>query len=240
MKIEYIGKCLLIEEKEKRALIIGDLHLGYEEVLNKMGVFVSRQMYDEMISDLEDVFERVGKVDFIVLLGDVKHEFSRNLRQEWNDVLNLLDYFNSKLNEGGRTIVTRGNHDNYLKTIASKREDVSVEDYFIFGKVCFVHGDKEFEVMKDEKISHWVMGHVHPAVKISDGMKTEKFKCFFSGKYDGKDIIIVPSFIEFKEGSDPRDSVVDIPWKFDWERFRVKIVGEKLKVLDFGNLKDLS
>ena len=46
--ISYVGKGLLIEEGEK-ILVIGDLHLGYEEMPNKSGVFVTRQMFEDMI-----------------------------------------------------------------------------------------------------------------------------------------------------------------------------------------------
>lgn len=37
MKIEYIGKCLLINVDGKKILAVGDLHLGYEESLNLGG-----------------------------------------------------------------------------------------------------------------------------------------------------------------------------------------------------------
>ena len=55
--IEFIGKCLFIEEKEEMVLVVGDLHLGYEEILNKSGVFVGRKMFDEMILKFEDIFK---------------------------------------------------------------------------------------------------------------------------------------------------------------------------------------
>ena len=66
MEISYIGKCLLISEKGKKILIIGDLHLGYEEVLNQGGVFVTRKMFDEMI----DYFSRLTKKYPIVSIED--------------------------------------------------------------------------------------------------------------------------------------------------------------------------
>ena len=31
--IKYIGKCLLVVENSEKILVIGDLHLGFEEVL---------------------------------------------------------------------------------------------------------------------------------------------------------------------------------------------------------------
>ena len=40
-----------------KILVVGDLHLGYEEHLNRMGIFVSRQMFEEMISYFDKVFD---------------------------------------------------------------------------------------------------------------------------------------------------------------------------------------
>ena len=109
-EINYIGKCLLIENNEgKKSLVIGDLHIGYEESLNERGVFISRRMFDEGIDYLNRVFAKVGgrRIDRIIILGDVKHEFGRILRQEWKEVLELIDYFREKLGEGGEIIGLR-------------------------------------------------------------------------------------------------------------------------------------
>src|SRR3989304_10357239 len=111
-KIEYTGKCLLITSGKTKTLVVGDLHLGYEESLNRSGVFVSRQMFEEMISDFDSVFEKVGKVDKIVLLGDIKHEFGGISRQEGGDVLKIIEYFRSKSEE---IIIIKGNHDAIVK-----------------------------------------------------------------------------------------------------------------------------
>ena len=237
-----MGKCLLIgasQGKEGRILVIGDLHLGYEESLNESGVFVMRQLFREMIGELDRVFELAGKVDKVILLGDVKHVFSKNIRQEWNDVLELFDYFLGKMGGEGEIVVTRGNHDNYLKTIAGKR-NVKVEDYVIVGDVGFLHGDRVIEEVADnEKIKKIIIGHFHPAVNLSDGNKIEKYKCFLEGEWKGKEIIVVPSFVEYGGGSDLRDGGVRDVWGFKFEKFNVKIVGEGLEVWDFGKLNKL-
>jgi len=62
MKIKYIGKTLLIEFKEKKVLVVGDLHLGYEEILNKSGVFVTRELFNEVIGEFENIFEKTKKL----------------------------------------------------------------------------------------------------------------------------------------------------------------------------------
>ena len=235
--MEFLGKCLLIEDKGEKNLVIGDLHLGYEEALNRGGVYLGRKMFEEYISYLNLVFGKLGKIDRVILLGDVKHVFSQNLRQEWNDVLELFDYFfNKKIKE---IKVIRGNHDNYIKTIAGKRE-IEVLDFLILGDMAFMHGDRDFEEINTDKIKCWILGHGHPAVKLREGVKTEKYKCYLIGKYKDKKIIVVPSFFEYNEGSDPRENDFGMPWNFNFDKFEVKIIGESLKVMDFGKLSEIN
>jgi metallophosphoesterase superfamily enzyme len=70
-------------------------------------------------------------------------------------------------------------------------------------------------------------------------VKEEKYKCFLEGKWRKRKIIIVPSFAEHREGSDPRDFSLNLAWDFDVERFRVWIIGGQEEVLDFGVLGKL-
>ena len=230
-EIEYLGKCLFL--KRERILVIGDLHLGYEESLNNSGVFVSRKMFEEVISYLDKVFFRTGRVEKVVLLGDVKHGFGNIIRQEWNDVISLMDYLREKSEE---IIIVKGNHDVILEPIVKKRECIILKDFYIYEDFCFLHGDRNFEEINNKKIRYWIMGHGHPAVKIGDGVKVEKYKCYLEGTYEKKKIIIVPSFFEGNLGSDPRENDLGFAWDFNLNRFKVKVVGEGLEILDFGEL----
>jgi len=239
MEIKYIGKCLLVETDEKRILVIGDLHLGFEEALNRSGVFVSRQMFDEMISYLDRVSGKIGEVDEVVLLGDVKHVFGSVLKQEWNDVLGLFDYLNEKCK---KITIVKGNHDSILEPVVAQRRGVELLDFYIVGEICFSHGHRSFEEMFDKNVKSWILGHAHPAVKISEknGAKVEKYKCFLVGKFKRRNVVVVPSFAEHNEGSDPRENDLGLAWDFNLKKFDVKIIsGEKLKVLDFGKLGKL-
>lgn len=265
-KINYLGKCLLIEDEKsiERILVIGDLHIGYEEYLNRAGVFVSRKMFEEMIKEFDEIFEKTGKVDTsrfagnnklianlecaqepkhaqnfsskvldkIILLGDVKHDFGTIMKQEWKEVLGLFDYLEKKCSN---IVVLKGNHDKILEPILNKK-NILLRENFIWNEFCFLHGDRDFLEIHDKKIKYWIMGHGHPAVKLSDGVKIEKYKCFLTGSFRGKKIIIVPSFFSYLEGSDARENDLGLAWKFNFEKFEIKAVGENLEVLDFGLL----
>lgn len=234
---EFIGKCLLVEESDKKILVIGDLHLGFEEALSKTGVFVSRKMFEEMIKYLNKVFDKTGKVDEVVLLGDIKHVFGSVIGQEWSDILGLFDYLEDKCKE---IIVIKGNHDAIIEPVAKKR-DILVEDYHIVGSFCFLHGDRDFVENYEKCVTHWVVGHGHPAVKMSDNIKVEKFKAFLVGEYKKKEIVLVPSFFDYNLGSDPRENDLGYIWDFDFGKFIVWAVqDEGPEVLNFGKLKDLT
>ena len=243
MGVEFVGKSLLLEiegiktKKKKRILVISDLHLGYEGSVRREGVFLPMGAYEETINDMNKIFEKIGKVDMVVILGDLKHEIGAILEEEWKEVLDFIDYLSKNTAE---IIIVKGNHDVMVQFIIKARK-VKVVDNFIYNGLAFLHGDRDFKEIYNEKIKTWVMGHLHPAINLKDkiGVKEEKYKCFLIGRYKGKKIIILPSFFPLNEGSDPRHSNLKIPWKFKFGSFNVKSIGENLEVLDFGRLGKL-
>lgn len=235
VSIVFVGKCLLVEEGRKKILVIGDLHLGYEEALNKVGVYVPRRLFQEVVEELESVFRKIGRVNQVMLLGDVKHTFGTVLIQERSDVLKLIDYLAEWASE---IVLIKGNHDVVLAPIAQRR-GLSVRDFHIIGAMAFLHGDRDFPEIWKKEVKTWVVGHAHPAIVLDDGVKKEKYKCFLEGNWKRKKIIIVPSFAEHREGTDPRDFALHLAWNLDVGKFKVRVVGEKGEVLNFGALKDL-
>ncbi|MEI6731728.1 MAG: metallophosphoesterase [archaeon] len=233
--LRFIGKCLLVVEEGKKILVIGDLHVGYEEAMNNTGVFVSRKMYEEMIEELERVFDSAGKVDRIVLLGDVKHGFARGTSQEWDELIKLFKFLKEECND---IVILQGNHDNYLMNIAN-RVSVGVKDYLIVGETALIHGDSDKVEIYDTRVKRWIMGHGHPAVRLNDGIKSESYKCFLVGKFKGKEVVIVPSFFDLQTGTDPREFELGMAWPFDLNKFEVYVVSEDLKVLEFGKLEKI-
>src|SRR3989344_4826274 len=186
--IKYIGKTLLIEEEDKKILVIGDLHLSFDG--EGLGNVLSAEVFEQSIKDFDEIFKEIGKIDKIVLLGDLKNRFGDLERNEREDLVNLFDYLEKKCNE---IIIIKGNHDTFISGIAGKR-NIDVIECYIFDKYCFLHGDKDFPQMYDKEVKCWIMGHLHPAIKLREGDKTEKYKCFLSGKYKGKKVVILPSF----------------------------------------------
>ena len=194
-------------------------------------------MFKEMIEDFEKIFAKTGKVDKVILLGDVKHSFGKILHQEWSDVLKLFEYLKQKCK---RIVITKGNHDSILAPIVKKIENVTLVNYCVWKNYGFLHGNKKYEeILNNKEIESIIIGHVHPAIEISDGTKREKYKCFLIGRVKQKEMIVVPSFFSLVEGSDPMGSNVSKIWGINFGKFRAKVVGANLEVLDFGKLNDL-
>lgn len=231
---KFVGKSLYFPES--KILVIADLHIGYEEYLNELGVFIPRIQFKETLEDLRKVFGETRELNEIIVLGDLKHEFGSISSQEWREVKEVLDFLKRK---SKKVILVKGNHDNILEPIA-KRKELTIKDYYIKGGICFFHGNKLFPECLDKKIKMLVIGHRHPAVLLVDKYKREKYKCFLVGKWKGKKVIILPSFFPFIEGSDIVTDYEENKLFIDEKHLRnfdVYVVGEK--VYKFGKLKGI-
>lgn len=192
-KYKFIGKTLFFP-KEK-ILVIGDLHLGYDKMLNKTVMFNFTQI-EKVLSELKKVLEKTGKVKKIVLLGDTKHDFSYNKNEE-TDIHKLFSFLTHYAKEKDIVLI-KGNHE---------KGKNQLKDYYKKNNILFIHGDIEIEEMHKKEVEYIIMSHVHPSLLIRDfmGVKKEKYKCFLIGKYKGKKVIILPSFFSFNEGSSLSD-----------------------------------
>jgi len=230
--IEIIDLALyLIKEK---TLIISDLHIGLEESLNKQGILIPRFQFEDFLNKLKLIFKKV-EVKRIIFNGDLKHEFGEISKQEWNNILRLFDFLQDK-----EIVIIKGNHDPILKPIAEKRNLKLVESYNLNG-VTILHGDKILDNLN--KII--IIGHEHPAISLKKGIRTEKYSCFLKGKYNDKELIIMPSFNLLTYGSNILKQKLLSPFLRNIEDFEVFIVSPEedlnnlSKALYFGKVKDI-
>ncbi|MBW2984725.1 metallophosphoesterase family protein [Candidatus Woesearchaeota archaeon] len=238
----------------KGVLIISDTHIGYEEALNKQGVFVPRFQFKEIILRLESIFKKLKnkKIETIVINGDVKHEFGRISDQEWRHTLRLLDFLGRHCKE---IILVKGNHDKIIGPIAEKRKVKVVEHYFINKeisikkkslknlkfknnkKILVIHGDKipGDDILKETSVI--IIGHEHPAVSVKEGPRVEVFKAYLKGKWKSKKLIVQPSFNLVTEGTNVLNERLLSPFLHqNLRNFDVWIAADK--VYGFGKLKE--
>ena len=227
--IEIIDLALFVDS----TLIISDVHIGYEEALNKQGILVPRTQFGEIVKQTEKILEKLKneKIKTIIINGDLKHEFGTISEEEWRNTLKCSEI-----------ILIKGNHDKILGPIAKKRNITVLEDYVIeskHGKIMVLHGDKIPGKKEFGNVSAIIIGHEHPAVSLKDGPRIENYKCFLKGKFRGKTLIVQPSFNTMTEGTNMlRDEILSPFLKQNLGSFEVFIVEDK--VYNFGKLKTLN
>ena len=143
--------------REERALVISDLHLGFEGALAEQGVSIPRFQRRVILERLGAMLDRT-KAETVIVAGDFKHEFSRNLTDEWIEVKQVLRFIRERANP----VLVRGNHDNYLATILGDLR-LTLHDRADVAGHTIVHGHEEVSTLHPI-----VMGHEHPAVKLRD------------------------------------------------------------------------
>ncbi len=184
-----ISNELCVVMGEEGLVAIADLHVGMESGLEREGFHIPRMQTATMRDSIQRIVDRFSP-DRIVVVGDLKHEFSRNLEQEWNEVRSLLSF----LRENAEVSLVRGNHDNYLRTIAS-RLGIEMGEFYSAGKVTFAHGHL------DNSSRPLVIGHEHPSIKIIDRVGASiKLPCFVHLKKEG--ILVMPAFSPLAAGVD--------------------------------------
>ena len=239
---QFINETLFFHEKG--ILVIGDLHIGYDVMLRQSGVLIPERQIEETIDRLEKIFEKIKsqnkEIKKIIFLGDIKHSFGFEF-EERKDFDQIMDFLRQKFSEEN-IILIKGNHD----TIDYSFEGKMIDTYIELGSgIVFLHGHKLFLEVLDKSINLIVMGHLHPSVVLQEnpGIKKENYKCFLTGKYKKKDVIVLPSFLRIIEGSKVNEYANKLEKDFsiipkkNLLKFRVHVVG-KDETYSFGKVKD--
>ncbi len=213
--------------EEPRALIVADLHLGYEGALRQQGVSLPRFQRRHIQERLEALLDRYDPA-ILVVDGDFKHAFDRNLNAEWREVMGVLGF----LEERTEVVLVRGNHDNYLKTILSKK-GLDLHDSWQAGGFTIAHGHEPLQAT-----GTLVLGHEHPALRLKDQVGAGvSLPCFLVSP----EVIVLPAFSPLAYGSDilrgPYLSPILQPDLV--QASRVYGLDEQLGILDFGPTSDL-
>jgi putative SbcD/Mre11-related phosphoesterase len=222
-----VGLCLHIPEHE--TLVFADTHLGYEEYLNKIGVLVPRFQYDDVVSHVRKAVEECSPIK-IIINGDLKHEFGGISRQEWKEVLKFLDELGDY-----EVVLVKGNHDNIIGPITGKR-NVEVVDQIKLGTTLLVHGHKTPDDNTLNGVKTIIIGHEHPCVGLREEGRVEKVKCFLVGRWQNKNLIVLPSLNFLTEGTNILQERLLSPFLQgdlgDYKAYGVE-AGE---IMDFGEL----
>ena len=212
----------------ERTAVIADLHLGIESALEDRGVAIPSMQVDDLIDSALRLVERYDLEELIVA-GDLKHEFSRNVPGEWRDVRKFIESLMDRV----RLKVVRGNHDNYLAAILS---DYGVElvDYTTAGSYTVIHGHRD---VGSERV---IMGHEHPSVRVRHEGAVYTFRCYLHAKSVEREVWVLPAFSPFFPGSNVLELNFLSPVMKGFEPDEIELYAVEDDVYYMGNLKVLA
>lgn len=140
-----------------KALILGDVHFGYEYKLRERGI------HDEKFSKrLENKIERLiekTKAEKLILAGDVKEQIT-----SLDDITAAML---AKLRDAvGEVIIVKGNHDGGIEAVGAGITVVPPDGFVYYG-VGIVHGHSwpSEKVMQCKDI---ISAHQHPRFEVRD------------------------------------------------------------------------
>lgn len=145
--------------KSERALVLADLHMGFEAVAAADGACFPKRQKPLIVKRLERALA-IFRPELVVIAGDFKHNFGRSSAQEWREVEEVLNFLDSRAD----VALVRGNHDNYLQSIISPRPlPLQME----VGGVLVLHGHQEVPALE-----RWcgpkILAHEHPSLRLRD------------------------------------------------------------------------
>ncbi|MEM4525287.1 MAG: metallophosphoesterase [Methanothermobacter sp.] len=227
--LEVCDLALLIED----TMIIADLHLGYEQYLNKEGFMIPSFQFKKIIDRIDKIKESSGAKN-IIINGDLKHEFGKVTYQENKELKRLLDYLEENFE---KITLIKGNHDPIIPYI-SHLKNFKILDFMKFQDHFITHGHFIPEKIETQTI---IIGHEHPCVGLRSGERIEKIKCYLKGPFRGKELVVMPSFNFVTEGSDILHEAIISPLLKETRlsQFRVYAV-ENFKIFDFGTVEDIT
>ena len=176
-------------------LVAADLHLGYEEAMTRLGVFLPRLQLKKALEAFREALDAV-RPSRVVIDGDIKHVYERLLKQEVNESLRLVDSLSSW---GVREVLlVKGNHDTFISGPLKKNGVEVVETLDLGDGLLLAHGHKMvkggFEVL--------IIGHEHPALQVDVGGARVKFPVFLvAPTMGGETVIVLPAMGAYQTGN---------------------------------------
>jgi uncharacterized protein len=185
--------------KNKKILIVADLHIGIESQLREQGINASSKTQD-MIDRILKIIKKYKPIE-IILLGDIKHNIPSSTIQERKDV----KFFLNTLKDYGIVHIIPGNHDGNIGKIAPPEITIHPSDGFNIENIGFVHGHRwpRKEIMNCDQL---IISHTHPTIMFTDRLGHKTFEpCWIKGsiikqrlveKYPGStcsSVLVIPS-----------------------------------------------
>jgi uncharacterized protein len=155
---------LLLQNNRDRALVVADLHIGWERLLSQRGVHVPSQTPKLKNTLLKLIKET--KPTQVTFLGDIKDAIAKVSLEEWKDI---PEFFEDIQKQVPNLQVILGNHDGNLEPLLPEKVEIVPPSGTSFGDIGLFHGHAwpAPELLECRSL---ITGHVHPTVAIRDPM----------------------------------------------------------------------
>lgn len=155
---------LILQKNHDRALVVSDLHIGWERLLSQRGVHVPSQT--PKIKNMILRLIKECKPTRIIFLGDIKDAIAKVEMEDWRDIPNFFEDIQTEVSD---IQVILGNHDGNLEPLLPETVKIIPPTGISFGDVGLFHGHAwpAPELLECRSL---ITGHVHPTVAIRDPM----------------------------------------------------------------------
>ena len=236
--VETIASLPAAYIRRLNAIVMADLHLGFEEEAARQGYYVPRIQLARSLEVARRAVEETG-ADWVILAGDVKHSFSRLLPSERRE---LSELFTELQRRGVRITVVRGNHDNYLPLVARDHDVEIVEQLYEKG-ILIIHGHKKPENPKGP-VETVIIGHEHPSIRLRDKLGfIAKLPAFLTAPYPRLQarLVVLPAVGQYQTGTtvslNPETYLSPIlKQEIPLTEIKPYILAEELGILEFPEL----
>ncbi|ANF23003.1 metallophosphoesterase [Thermococcus piezophilus] len=204
------------------AVIVADIHLGYEVSMAREGFYLPR-IFHEVVRRLRSLLER-ERPKRLIINGDLKHSFI----PEWREREELEAFVGEVAPLVDELILVKGNHD--VGTLWLRELGVEILDELELHGWMLAHGHK---LVEGER---FIIGHEHPSIRLRDEVGAiVKVPAFLLGE----DLVVLPAFSPWAYGNDVlREILSPFLRAHDVSTLRVLVpLGDEF--LDFGTLGKL-
>jgi len=194
-----------IDNKAIKILVISDLHLGSTYWSQSNGISLDwYRITTEIESELKDIVIS-NKVDSIILLGDIKNNIYKVVKDDWNLIPKLLH----SLSAICQVYLIPGNHDSKIGLVTPENIHLMGVKGMVLGDILLTHGHT-FPSELRSNINKIIMGHLHPTFfrensvlngqKVWIFLKVKKDVIFPSTK-GSLEIVMLPSYSKYVYGN---------------------------------------
>lgn len=241
--IQIIDASPILFLEDESALVIADLHLGYEAIMLEDGTYSPYNQTEELIEIITD-YIGVLEPKKLILNGDTKHSFHELTKIENRDVKNFLNSVAPLVKE---LHIIRGNHDVYLNWVVRDIKNAIYHEIgYNLGKYYLTHGDKNLPKTLLKEIEYVIIAHEHPIFSTQvDGLQKIKSPTYLFGplKQRSAKLIVMPAFSSYSTGTPihpkSKESLLSpiLREEVDLEDFELFVLSEDKNVLHFPSFK---